>query len=464
MTTLDRLTTLDTSFVWFERPGSPLHVGAVATFEAAPLLDEHGALRLDELRTRIAARLDPLPRLRRRLVTMPFDLDRPVWVDDPDFDIAHHVHGTHLPEPGDEAALRRLAESIQAEVLPRDRPLWDLTFVTGLDGGRVALVERIHHALVDGVSGVELATILLDVERETPVPEPPPWVPEPGPTGVELMADGLRRTLAAPVRAAVGAADAVRHPGRTLRSVATLGRGLAAMSDGGLMAPSTSLNAPARGGRGLAWTRAPLDDVRRVGKRAGGSVNDVALAAVAGGLRTVLLSRGEEVPSDLALKVMVPVSVRNGDEHGTLGNRVGMIDAPLPVGIGDPEARLAEIVATMRRLKARPEARSVDAVLRSADALPAAAAHLVVRAVGHQTLINLVVTNVPGPQVPLYAAGARMLEAFPVVPLSANLTLGVALLSYDGTLTFTVTADASACPEAEVLATGIERSIAELTG
>ena len=161
---------------------------------------------------------------------------------------------------------------------------------------------------------------------------------------------------------------------------------------------------------------------------------------------------------------MVPVSVRNGDEHGTLGNRVGMIDAPLPVGIGDPEARLAEIVATMRRLKARPEARSVDAVLRSADALPAAAAHLVVRAVGHQTLINLVVTNVPGPQVPLYAAGARMLEAFPVVPLSANLTLGVALLSYDGTLTFTVTADASACPEAEVLATGIERSIAELTG
>lgn len=464
MTTLDRLTTLDTSFVWFEHPGSPVHVGAVATFEAAPLLDEHGALRLDDLRALIEARLDPLPRLRRRLVTVPFDLDRPVWVDDPDFDIARHVHEVRVPDPGDDAALRRLAERIQGEVLPRDRPLWDLTFVTGLDGGRVGLIERLHHALVDGVAGVELATILLDVEPDAPVPEAPAWVPEPGPTGVELWAGGLRRALSAPLRAAAGAADAARHPGRTLRSVATLGRGVAAMTEGGLVAPPTSFNAPTRGGRRLAWTRAPLDDVRRAGKRAGGSVNDVALAAVAGGLRAVLLSRGEEIPSDLALKVMVPVSVRNGDEHGTLGNRVGMIDAPLPVGIGDPAARLAEIVATMRRLKARPEAETVDTVLRSADALPAAAAHVLVRALGYQPLINLVVTNVPGPPVPLYAAGARMLEAFPVVPLSANLTLGVALLSYDGTLTFTVTADASAFPDAEVLAAGIERSLADLTG
>lgn len=457
---LDRLTTLDASFLWFERPGSPVHVGAVATFEAAPLLDEHGELRLADLRARIAARLDLMPRLRRRLATVPFDLGRPVWVDDPDFDIARHVRAVRAPEPGDDDALRTVAERIQGEVLPRDRPLWDLHVVTGLDHGRIGLVERIHHALVDGVSGVDLATILLDLEPDAPQPPARPWRPAAPPTDVELVGDSVREALAGPVRLAGAAVRSARRPLRTLRGLADAGRGLATMAERGLFAPATSLNAPGRGGRRLAWTRADLDGVRLAAKRAGGTVNDVVLAAVGGGLRAVLLARGEPLPTDLVLKVLVPVSVRADHEHGALGNRVGMIDAPLPVGIGDPDERLAEVVATMARLKARPAAPAVDAVLRGADLLPAPVARALVWAMGHQPLINLVVTNVPGPPGSLYAAGARMLEAFPVVPLSANLTVGVAVLSYGGALTVTVTTDASACPHADVFAAGVERALA----
>jgi WS/DGAT/MGAT family acyltransferase len=458
--TVDRLTALDASFVWFERPGVPVHVGAVATFEAGPLLDEGGALRLDDIRERVAARLDALPRLRRKLASVPYDLGRPVWIDDPDFDIARHVRELRLPAPGDDAALRTAAERLQGALLPRDRPLWDLHFVTGLDGERVGLIERIHHALVDGVSGVDLATILLDLEPDAPAVPLRPWSPAPGPSDTDLAVAGVREGLNDMVRAAQGVVRAVRHPAAVVRTAATVGRGLATVADGGLVAPHTSLNGPLHDGRRLAWVRTGLDDVRAAGRRAGGSVNDVVLAAVGGGLRALLLGRGEQLPADLVLKVLVPVSVRADGEHGALGNRVGAISAPLPVGIGDPDARLAAVVAAMRRLKAQPEAHSMEVLLGNADALPAGAARLLTRAVEHQPFVNLVVTNVPGPPVPLYAAGARMLEAFPVVPLGANLTVGVAVLSYDGTLSISVTADAVACPDVDVLAAGIERSLA----
>ena len=460
MSGTDRLTTLDASFLWFEHPGAPVHVGAVATFEAAPLLDEHGDLRLDDLRRRTAARLDALPRLRRRLAPVPFELDRPQWVDDPDFDIDNHLKEVRAPAPGDDGALRRVAEEILSALLPRDRPLWDLHLVTGLDGDRVALVERIHHALVDGVSGVDLAAILLDLEPDAPPVPLRPWTPEPGPSEGDLLADGLRDRLTDPVRAVRALAGAATHPWQTLRSAAGIGRGLAAVLADGLVAPRSSLNATIGGPRRLAWLRADLAAVRAAGRRAGGSVNDVVLAAVAGGLRSLLLERGELLPPDLELKVLVPVSLRRTDEHGALGNRVGSIFAPLPVGIGDPDTRLAAVVSTMRELKARPEGETVGKLLDATNAVPAGAAHLLTRTIEHQPFVNLVVTNVPGPPVPLYAAGARMLEAFPVVPLGANLTVGAAVLSYDGRLTVTLTADAAACPDVDVLAAGIERALA----
>jgi WS/DGAT/MGAT family acyltransferase len=458
--TLDQLTALDSSFVWFEGPQAPAVVGAVSTFEAAPLLDGRGRLRLDDIRERTAARLDALPRLRRRLAVVPYDLGRPAWIDDPDFDIANHVRELRLPPPGDEAALRRVAEDLHRELLPRDRPLWDLVLVTGLDGDRVGLVERIHHALVDGVGGVDLATILLDLEPDAPAVPLRRWSAEPWPSDAELVAASLRQQVGDSARTVQAAVRGLRHPLHAVRAAGGLGKGLATVADDGLFAPHTSLNGRLQGGRRLAWVRARLDEVKATAHRAGGSVNDVMLAVVGGGLRALFLGRGEPLAADLVLKVLVPVSVRTEGEHGALGNRVGAVYAPLPVGIGDPAARLAAIVASMRRLKSRPEARTTEALLGSADALPAGAAHLISRAILHQPFVNLVVTNVPGPPVPLYAVGARMLEAFPVVPLGANLTVGVAVLSYDGALTISVTADAGACPDVDVFAEGMARSLA----
>jgi len=460
---IDRLTALDASFVWLERPGVPIHVGAVATFEAGPLLDGRGRLRLDDLRSRIGARIGEMPHLRCRLVPVPFGLDRPRWVDDPEFDIARHVGEVRLPAPGDDAALRELAGRLQAEVLPRDRPLWDLRFVTGLAGDRVGLIERVHHSLVDGVSGVDLATLLLDVEPDAPAPPPPaPWAPGPAPEPAELAAAGLVDRLADPGRAMGATLRLARHPSAAARVLRTLVSGIGAMADDGLLAPRTSLNAPPTGGRRLAWVRTRLDDVRAAGAPTGASVNDVVLSAVAGGLRSLLLGRGEGLPTDLVLKVLVPVSVRAPDEHGTLGNRVAALYAPLPVGIGDPQDRLARVSSAMRRLKSCPQSDATGLVLGAADALPVGAARLLARAVDRQRLVNLVVTNVPGPPFPLYAAGARMLEAFPVVPLGANLTLGVAVLSYDGALTVALTADDRTCPDVDTFARGIERSLAQL--
>lgn len=334
--------------------------------------------------------------------------------------------------------------------------------MTGLDGDRVGLVERVHHALVDGVSGVDLAGVLLDLDPDTPAAKPREWSAEPLPDEAALLAAGLRDRLADPVRAARDVAGVARHPSALLRTAATVARGLGAIVGNGLLAPRTSLNTPPSGARHLAWVSTRLDDVRAAGSDAQAKVNDVVLAAVAGGLRWLLLERGERLPPDLVLKVLVPVSLRGVDEHGALGNRVTAMVAPLPVGIGDPEARLDAVARSMRRLKSRPVAQSMGLILDAVNALPAGAARLVARAVEHQPFVNLVVTNVPGPPVPLYAAGARMLEAFPVVPLGANLSIGVAVLSYDGALTITLTADDLVCPDVEVFAAGIERSLAQL--
>jgi WS/DGAT/MGAT family acyltransferase len=458
----DRLTALDASFVWFERPGVPLHVGGVATFEAGPLTGPSGRLRLDDIRDQVSARLDALPRMRRRLAAVPLDVDRPYWVDDPDFDIARHVREVPLPPPGDEDALRRLAGELLSQVLPRDRPLWDLVFVTGLDGGRVGLVERVHHALVDGVSGVELATLLLDLEPDAPPAHGSAWAPDPAPDGESLLAASLRRGLALPLRAAGAVAGLARHPTGAARTARTVAGGLVPLFLDGLLAPRSSLNAPLAGARRLAWVRAGVDDARRAGRPADATLNDVVLAAVAGGLRHLALERGERLPAGAELKVLVPVSRHVGPGDGSLGNRVSALAVPLPIGIGDPRRRLAAIAAGTRQRKAGPEADAVGMILDAADHLPAAAARTLTRSLDHQRFVNLVVTNVPGPPVPLYARGARMLEAFPVVPLLANFTVGVAVLSYDGALTVTLTADDVACPDVDVFAAGIEQAFAQL--
>lgn len=458
----DRLTALETSFLWFERPGRPLHVGAVATFEGGPLLNRQGHLRLGEVRKHLTERVGEMPRLRQRIVAAPLGLDRPRWVDDPDFDITNHVSEVRVPAPGDEGAFRGVAEQIHAQLFDQEHPLWHLCFVTGLADGRVGLIERVHHALVDGVGGVDLAAVFLDIDRAGRPPNPPPPVQPTHPRRGSFVAEAVSAGLHGSAQVVRGATAAVPHPSATVRSAAALARGFATVAENGVMAPQASLNTSPGSRRELAWVRSRLVDLKAASHAAGGTVNDVVLAAVTSGLRSFLIERGVPLAHDLAVKALVPVSERGVEEMPTLGNRVSGVLVPLPVGVGDPDQRLATIVATMRRLKASGEADSVDAFLHAADLLPAPVARAMVVGANHQRFINLVVTNVPGPPIPLYLLGAEMLEAFPVVPLAANLTVGVAILSYNGALNIGLTADADACPDVDVLAQGIERGLAEV--
>jgi WS/DGAT/MGAT family acyltransferase len=455
MTDLDRLTALDAAFLHIERKGLPVHIGSVATFEAGPLLDRAGRLRLDELRAQVEARLDGLPRLRRKVLWPAGGIGRPCWVDDPDFDVANHVDAVDLPG-GDLDALRRHAEALTAEVLPDDRPRWHLRFVTGLTGDRVGLVERVHHALVDGVSGVDVATVLLDLTPEVTDPPPSGWVPAPAPDPAALGWQGALEQAAAPVRfAAATVGTAIRHPERLLRGLTDVIEGLGTLVADGPTAPSSTLNRPIGPQRSLSWISTVLPEVKAVGRAAEGTANDVVLTAVAEGLRALLLERGEAVSGDEVLKVLVPVSLRDVGQRGALGNRVGALILRLPVGIADPAERLRAIASATDRLKSRREATTAQLLLAAADLLPARLVGPIAHLTDAQRMVNVIATNVPGPDAPLWCRGARMLEAFPVVPLGGNLSCSVAILSYDGALTLGVTTDPSLVPDVAVLDRGI---------
>jgi WS/DGAT/MGAT family acyltransferase len=459
----ERLSAVDATYLAAEEPRAPLHVGSIAVFEGAPLLDERGALRLDELRRRIDARLGLLPRLRQRIAVVPFDVARPVWVDDDDFDIANHVDVVTLPAPHDQRALLRLAEELLMEKLDRTRPLWHLRFVTGLADGNVALIQRAHHAMVDGVSGVDVSLVLLDAAPDSPATEADGWQPRRAPTAPELLVSGVIDRIRAPLSLSIRAVASLRRPDEVARGVADVVSALRAVGSDGVRAPHTSLNVPIGMTRRITVVRERLDAVRAAGVPAGATVNDVVLTAVAGGLRDLFLGRGEEMPTTRTVRALVPVSLRGSSESMALGNRVGALVVSLPVGLIDADDRLAAVVAATRALKASTEATTTDVLLHAADLLPQVVARLIQRGVHHQPIVNVVVTNVPGPPFPLYALGARMLDAIPVVPLGGNMSLEVAILSYDGALTLSVTSDRASCPDVDVFVDGVAAAFKALS-
>ena len=458
----DRLAAIDEAYLVAESPITPLHVASLGVFEPGEMCAADGSLRIDEIRRRISARLDLLPRMRQRIAAVPFGLHRPVWVDDVDFDIANHVDTVSLGRPNDEAALLRLTEDLIEEPLDRSRPLWHLRFVTGLEGGRVALIERAHHAMIDGVSGIDVSVTLLDTTPDAPIERPAPWTPRPTPSPRALLGQGVMDLLSAPFGAVAQVAGAVRHPDRFVAAGTRAAAAARAVGHEGLRAPWSSLNQPVGRTRQLFLIRERLADVHAAGEPFGATVNDVVLGAVATGLRELFLERGETIAADRTVTVLVPVSVRDATESMALGNRVGGLLASLPVGIGDPGARLRSIAATTSRLKASGEATAADELLRALDLVPPQITRPLARSIDRQPLVNMVVTNIPGPSFPLYALGGRLLEAFPVVPLGANMTLEVAVLSYDGALNLCVTADRRSCPDARVFAAGIEHGFAAL--
>jgi len=334
--------------------------------------------------------------------------------------------------------------------------------VEGLEDGNVALIQKTHHALVDGVSGVDVATMLLDMSLEHIPVEPPEWVPEPAPTASELLVETLRERMTEPAEIMRTVRRALRGPRAAAKRMERLARSLATFVDRDAVAPRTSLNTSLTGRhRRLATARVPLDDVKRIKRTYGGTVNDIVLSGVSGALAHLLRLRGEEV-DDLNLRVLCPVSVRDDSERNTLGNKVSAMFITLPIGIADPAERLAAIHAVTKHLKEREQAVGADFLLGLTSYAAPTLMSLAARVVHRQPFINLIVTNVPGPQVPLYLMGARMLEAFPIVPLTRNLSVVVGILSYDGVLYFGLFGDRDACSDIEVLAAGIDDSFAEM--
>ncbi|HEX9260012.1 MAG TPA: wax ester/triacylglycerol synthase family O-acyltransferase, partial [Acidimicrobiales bacterium] len=451
-------TSVDNQFLAAEKPGLPLHIGGMAFFDGTPILNRRGHVRLEAVRALVAGHLHLVPRFRRKLLVAPFGTGLPYWVDAPQFDVAEHVRAVSLPKGGTAADAWDLATDVMREPLPRDRPLWEMVFIDRLPDNRVLLVDKIHHALVDGVSGAESLAVLLDPDPAAGIPEARSWTPAPPPAPAALLsgiaADMLRlpRSLG---QAALDPRSSVEGARRRIGHLEALVRQ-------SRFAPVTSLNQRVGTARRYLPLRQSLDVVKRIGHSHGTKVNDVVLAAVTSGLRALLEKRGE-LESVPELQVLVPVSLRADSQRLSLGNQVSSMLARLPVGEPDPVARLRRIVSHMDALKSSDEADGLAAILDTAALLPSALQDQISRTlVDHQNLVNLVVTNVPGPQMPLYLLGAEMQEVFPYVPLTGNLTVGIAILSYNGSLNLAVTADPDTCPDAEVLVEGMRIGFDEL--
>jgi diacylglycerol O-acyltransferase / wax synthase len=453
---MDRLSSLDVSFLTNESSSAHMHVGAVMIFEGPPP-------SYDDLAEHVRARLHLVPRFRQKLAYPPAQAGRPFWVDDPTFNLEYHLRHSALPPPGSEEQLRRMVGRIFSQQLDRSKPLWELWLVQGLTRKRFALLTKTHHAVVDGVSGVDIATVLFDLE---PVPEPAEpeesWIPDPEPTAAAMVARGVEELAKAPIGLARRVEGAVEHPERTL---ARVGEALEGIGELGWAlanpAPDVPLNQPIGSHRRFEWVRCDLAQFKRVKNIVGGTVNDVVLAVVSGALRAWLHGRGVRTEG-LELRAQVPVSIRTADERGKLGNRLVAMRAPLPVYVEDPVARLRRVTESMRDLKSSKQAVGAEVISRFNDFAPPTLLAQAARINFSTRLFNVVVTNVPGPQLPLYILGRELEDLFPVGFLPPNQALFVAIMSYNGGINFGLLADYDALDDVAVLATAIERALAEL--
>jgi len=455
-TQLERLSSTDASFLTNESATSHMHIGGILIFEGPPPayvdLVEH-----------VRGRLDQVPRFRQRLVVPPLEAGRPLWGDDVNFNLGYHIRHTALPEPGGEEQLKRLAARVFSQQLDRSKPLWEMWLVQGLERDRFALLTKTHHAAVDGIAGVDIGTVLFDLE---PLPEPAPpedgWVPERAPTTTELLARGAADAVSTPLRLAERAVGAVRHPEnaskRVVEALEGVGEVVGAFAD---PAPDVPLNRPIGPHRRFAWSRSDLATFKRIKDTLGGTVNDVVLAVVTGALRKWLHTRGIRTEG-LELRALVPVSIRTADERGELGNKLAAMRGPLPVYVEDPARRLRVVSEQMEGLKRSKQALGAEVISRFNDFAPPTLLAQAARINFSTRLFNLIVTNVPGPQMPLYVLGRKLDEVFPVAFLPENHALAVAIMSYNGRVCFGLLADYDSMEDVEAIAAGIDASLAEL--
>jgi diacylglycerol O-acyltransferase len=425
---------------------------------ASTIIFEGPAPSHDDFRDHIGSRLHLVPRFRQKLRFVPFDQGRPVWVDDPHLNLEYHVRQTALPAPGSEEQLRNLAARIFSQQLDRSKPLWELWLVEGLRDGRFAIIGKSHHALVDGVSGVDITTVLFDLDAEPQghAGNAPPWLARPEPTDTQLLTDALRERLTSPKEIVRGFRAALRGPRQVLRGVGATSKFVGAS----MSAPSTVFNVEIGPHRRFAITQTDLAALKRVKDAHGGTVNDVILSIVAGGIGKYLRARGHSTEG-LELRAMVPVSVRAPDEHGALGNRISAMMAPLPVWCEDPVERLQVVTGQMGDLKSSGQAVGAEILTKVTDFAPPTIASQAARLQPAQRFFNLVVTNVPGPQFPLYVLGRKMESIFPMVPLARRQALCVGIMSYNGQVNFGLVGDYDAMADLDSFALDLEAATEE---
>lgn len=454
---LDRLTPVDASFLHQEGHNSHMHIGGLTIVEGPPP-------SMEEFLEQIRRRLHLVPRYRHKLAHTAVDSGRPVWVDDPNFNLEYHVRHSALPEPGDMEQLELLTARIFSQQLDRSKPLWEMWLTEGLEDNRFAIITKTHHALIDGIAGVDLATVLFDLSPEPPPLTHPsrPWRPRREPGTAELLAAGLIGAARTSVALAENAIGALSHPERALARAMDVAEGIGELVWAGLNpAPETPLNVPIGPHRRFTSVQGDLSDFKEIKNAFGGTVNDVVLAAVAGALRDFMLARGLRVEG-VELRALVPVSTRAEDERGAGGNRVVVIRGPLPVYISDPVDRLRFVSQSMSGLKESKQALGAEVIAGAQNFAPPTILAQASRLNFSTRLFNLIVTNVPGPQFPLYVLGREMLRAIPVAFLPENHGLAIAIMSYNGQLNFGLLGDFDALPDIERIGAGISGEIAEL--
>jgi WS/DGAT/MGAT family acyltransferase len=448
--TSTRLTSLDASFLEVESSTAHMHVGWASVF--APPADGRSP-RFTELRDHVESRLALAPRYRQKLLGVPLGVSEPVWVDDPDFDVTRHVHRARS---GD---FHEIADMVMSAPLDHDRPLWELWIADELDDGRIGVVGKVHHCMVDGIAAVELATLLLDPTPEPAATEAEEWSPARAPAGLRLLAGGILDRVKEGARLARVPLDLALRPRRALELLGTGASAVRAARHSLAPAPESALNEPISSRRHVASAQRPFAELQEIKNRHAASVNDVLLAATAGGLRRHMQRRGE---TPTGLKAMVPVSVRAGGEAGELGNQISFVFVELPCDEADPVRRLARVMGAMAERKEGGEPEGAQAMLDAIAYAPRTIQHVVSRAAASTRAFNLVVSNIPGPPVPLFMLGCEMQEVYPVVPLADGHAVSIGLTTVNDQAFFGVYADRDSLPDADELATAIAESVDEL--
>jgi diacylglycerol O-acyltransferase / wax synthase len=454
---LDRLTPVDASFLHQEGANSHMHIGGLTLVEGPPP-------SMEQFLEQIRRRLHLVPRYRHKLAHTALDSGRPVWIDDPSFNLEYHVRHTALPAPGRWEQLQDLTARIFSQQLDRSKPLWEMWLIEGLEDNRFALITKTHHSLIDGIAGVDLATVLFDLSPEPPqIPHSGrPWKPHREPGTTHLLASGLVGAARTGVALIEGALEAFAHPERALARAREAAEGVGEILWAGLNpAPDTPLNVPIGPHRRFVGVTAQLEDFKRVKNAFGGTVNDVVLATVAGALRTFLISRGRRTEG-VEMRALVPVSVRTEDEHGHGGNRIVVMRGPLPIYIADPIGRLRFVSHAMDGLKESKQALGAEVIAGAQNFAPPTILAQASRLNFSTRLFNLIVTNVPGPQFPLYVLGREMVLAIPVAFLPENHALAIAIMSYNGQMNFGLLGDFDALPDIDAIGESIREELASL--